>query len=264
MIDKPLVIYAHIPKTGGTSATNVFHRVYGAERFFRVTEGQNEENQAVAQALLLNEPFKYDVISVHLGQLNLHTLPSQRPMRYFTILRHPVNRIVSLYRYIRSEEKHHRHEKFKELDSLEAALPMMGANLQTRLVAGLPPKQHPVDADLEQAKRNLDDLFLFTGILERFNETLLLLKGMLGWTQTFVQPPHLNTTSKNKTLPPSLYQQVLDRNTLDMALYEYGNQLLDRKIKEMGFAFQRDKINLTFRRSIRQAKALVRGQLRKK
>lgn len=263
MAIKPLIIHVHIPKTGGSSVINVFHKVYGNERSIRINLDNQRENHAAAQEILLNDPFKYDLISGHLGEMDFHKLPLKRPVTYFTVLRHPAERVFSLYHYIRHKEQHRRHEVFKQIDDLETALPQIGANLQTRLISGLPAKQEPTSDDLEQAKRNLETLFLFAGILERFDETLLLLNQMLGWSQTFIHPPHLNATSRNGKQSEALYRRALELNALDMELYEFGNTLLDRKIREMGLVYQRDKFNLTLRRSVRQVKAFVRSKIRK-
>jgi hypothetical protein len=263
MTPKPLIIYVHIPKTGGSSVINIFHKIYGMERSVRVKNINNQENHNAVEKILLNEPFKYDFILGHLGELDFHNLPVERPFYYFTVLRHPAERVISLYHYIRRSETHHRHELFKQIDNLETALPQLGGNLQTRLISGMPPKHEPTQADLEQAKRNLEMLFLFAGVLERFDETLLLLNQMLGWSRMFIQPPHLNATSRNRSTSDEIYKRTIELNALDMELYEFANDLMNRKIQESGLVFQRDKFKLAFRRSYHQVKLFVKTKIQK-
>ena len=58
----------------------------------------------------------------------------------------------------------------------------MGSNLQTKLLAGVPDLEASPDPDLlERAKTNLRRHFVTPIIVERFDESLMIVKDALGW-----------------------------------------------------------------------------------
>jgi hypothetical protein len=92
---------------------------------------------------------------------------------------------------------------------------------------------------LEQAKRNLAT-FAAVGISERFDETLILLKQLFGWSNTFYVKANVgrNRAARQEFSKDTL--AALERyNELDQQLYEYATKLFANSIAERGRGFQR-------------------------
>ncbi len=164
------------------------------------------------------------------------------PSTYATMLRDPVERIVSLYAHLVEHEfpqplPYHGmslHEfvtnpPFREVD-----------NDQTRRVAGEEPQLgRCTTAMLKRAKQNLRQHFSVVGVTERFDETLMLLKQTFGWTKSLSYYPTNQSGIRPTTssLPPETLDAVRERNELDLKLYCFAQELLGEAIAKQDEAF---------------------------
>jgi hypothetical protein len=160
-----------------------------------------------------------------------------RPSVYVTLLRDPIERVVSLYYYAKlhetmSLEEFVRTPPFKEVD-----------NDQTRRIAGLNPAVGACTrAMLDTARENLRRRFAVVGTTERFEETLALLNSRLGWSREVVSYPR----NVNAARPPSsafsheTIELVRARNELDFELWRYASELMDETIALEGQRFHQE------------------------
>ena len=192
------VIFIHLPKTGGRTLAAALRYKYPSrtlhldslyEPLERIEEIPLERRRAAR------------AITGHL-HYGVHRHMPQR-CDYITMLRDPVARVVSMYRFIRGNPKNWLHDEVvgsaMELEEFVLRAPDPTAeNLQTRLLSGLgpgkvmalgangrlrAPDQPPppvTEDDLALAKRNLDR-FLVVGLTERFDESFILIRRALGW-----------------------------------------------------------------------------------
>lgn len=255
---RPLIILLHIPKTGGSSLNTAFRNVYG-KRFIRINEGVNVDNAQAVRDILKEDPYQYDAIAAHFAGFGIHEY-SPRPIRYVTLLRNPTNRAISQYYHILRKPGHKRHKQFTPLEGLEAALPLVGQNLQTRVLSGVAPKQPLTEADLETAKRNVEAHFLAVGTLERLDELLLVLKHLLDWPKT-VATPHRNVgTNRPRTLPPEVIEKANQFNALDFQLYDYVDHKLSEQIKALGVTYTLDTFRSRTRRTLSSFRRRLSGK----
>ncbi|MCU0463590.1 MAG: sulfotransferase family protein [Anaerolineae bacterium] len=257
MSERPLYFFLHIPKTGGSSFGVVLNRVYQPERIKVYQKQSNDENWEAIRHTLSQEALSYDMLQAHVPKFGIHEF-SPRPMRYVTILRDPVARIISDYYYILRTTTHRRHDEFKRFGSLEDALPYVGANLQTRVISGSVARGTPVTAaDLVIAKRNLEEHFAVVALLERFDESLILMRHLLGWSSLVMTPPHKNVaTNRPSSVSDAELKLAAELNQYDQELYNFANNLMDRRIREVGLPYWRDRLIVQARRkfySLRQA-----------
>ncbi|MDQ0859692.1 sulfotransferase family 2 domain-containing protein [Bacillus sp. V2I10] len=198
-----LLIFMHIPKTGGTTLHYFLKNQY------------NENVQCYQRKT----------------GFGLHRHFS-KPCIYITMMRDPVERIISLYYYIRRNENHRWHSKVKEL-SLDQFITNKefeheNVNLQTRYFCD---GQTP---NLEQAKKNLYNHFSIVGITELFDDSLSLMKHELGWKSVQYQKRNVTKNRKLKSdFPTKTIDKIIQNNTLDLELYKYAKNILKDKIQNI-------------------------------
>jgi Galactose-3-O-sulfotransferase len=248
-------LFLHVPKTGGKTIAAVLRSKYPAEILYLNSLWDPLEKIG---EIPLRERGTARVATGHF-HYGVHEYIPQ-PCDYITVLREPVARVLSLYRFIRGNPKHWLHDELtRSRMSLEqfvesAADPGVD-NEQTRMIAGagagevlrLSPtggreRKEPPDLDraaLEQAKRNLDR-FLVVGLTERFDESFILIRRALGWKLPMYETR--NVSKGAKPPPPSerALELIRDRNRLDLELYDHAEELLATAVHRQGWSFQRE------------------------
>jgi hypothetical protein len=192
----------------------------------------------------------------------LHQHISRR-CRYVTFLRDPVERVLSLY-YHQKANKILRESvtlsRFAtemsvadwnaQLGSWYAERPafgeneirhasrLMARNDQTRRIAGCHAGDRISDkAMLARARENLAR-FLFVGINEKFDESLMLLASTLGWNSLPNYFPRLiNKVKASSTREAAALEAVRSANELDTELYAYACDRLERTLARQGKHF---------------------------
>jgi hypothetical protein len=170
----------------------------------------------------------------------LHEL-IERPCNYVTLLRNPIERIVSLYRHILRWDHESVHNqvvsRLMSLEEFARTLPFDEIdNGQTYRIAGVAHPFHGTDKELlASALRNLEQ-FAVVGLTERYKESVLMMKHRLGWRSmpTLVRKNADDTPLRDRDVPASTIAAILQRNQLDMALYEFASRLLQRQIEDAG------------------------------
>ena len=95
-----LLINLHIPKTGGTTLRDIIYRQYPINNI--ITTPTLNESKSIINNLSLNKLKQLDIIQGHL-QYGIHE-NLNRNIKYITIIRDPVKRVLSTYYYILNQE----------------------------------------------------------------------------------------------------------------------------------------------------------------
>jgi uncharacterized coiled-coil protein SlyX len=241
----PSLIFIHVPKTAGTTLVEIMARQYGEDAVFWTT---NEVITAIAKSKIIpksgNSRFKLIHGHLSFGVDELLPYPSQ----YFTVMRDPIDRMISEYYYIQQATNHPKHIIAKSARDIKeyvrSGLNREADNGQTRRISGVGnkiPFGQCSDEVLELAKRNLKERFLMVGIAERFDHTIVLLSKLLGWSPPFYAK--LNVTKKRPrkdSLSDGELKLIEKYNQLDIALYQYAQTLLDDVIGQYGDAFYKE------------------------
>lgn len=166
-------------------------------------------------------------------QFGLHEALSQ-PVQYLTMLRHPVDRVISFYYFLRESPRHPLNKKAMSLTLKEFILcedrniQNQIHNLQTKMISG------DGTASIEKAKKNIDEHFLMVGITERFNESLAIMRNKLGWNAPYNNKHNVTKRRpKMEQVPAEIRKLIEQKNEIDFQLYEYGKGLLQKEINSL-------------------------------
>jgi hypothetical protein len=242
----PTLIFFHIPKTAGLSLDVILEHEYGQRRVYTPRDYSWINSYDQLAQVPIERRARYAVITGHF-QFGLHTL-LPGPSVYFTLLREPIDRVLSLYYYIRQTPVHPLYQTVTAHNlSLEQFLDQIETiefdNFSVRCLAGavaVPVGQCAPDL-LESAKQNLRQHFSMAGLTERFDETVILLRRAFGWRIPLYLRRNITPNRKAKDqIEPHLIHRLEAMNELDIALYQYVQAEFNEQIRRQGASFQRE------------------------
>jgi len=245
-----LVVYVHVPKTGGSTLETVLLRgcprgsVRIAGNVFRNEDGTLERVRRLAdpkkRVQVVTGVTPYGLLRAHLPENS----------RYVTVLRDPVDRTLSHYYWLigsRAEgsQKYATREGPRLLPppTAETSLEQMleeGVylldNMATRMLCGRESPFGELSADaLESAKQNLREGFELVGITERLEESIVLLQRMLGLGLVPYTSEKVNRDRPRlEEVPEEERALVEEHNRLDLELYALARELFERKAVASG------------------------------
>ncbi len=244
----PLDIFLHIPKTGGITMYQILRHNYPPESIWKVYPASWEDLQQAVNALPEERRARLRLLTGHIPY-GVHTLLG-RPARYFTILREPVERTLSYFYYVRSHPDNPQYAQTRHM-SLEEYIEsgLLLDNGQVRWLANIQLDtgfQKTTPAMLETAKQNLKTLVVI-GLLERYDESLLVMKRVLEWRWLWYRKHNVNRRKHiYRQVPERARKRILEIHALDVELYRYAQMLFERQIARFGrMTVQREKVFFT-------------------
>jgi hypothetical protein len=240
------MVFVHHLKTGGTTLRAIIGRQYPAGAVYNTAGRPGDAMQL--KGLRRIDPDEVRLIQGHLPFGVHEFLP--RPAKYITLLRHPVERIASLYHHVVEEPGRDIHDQVRgHLGSLAEFVQSRALleldNGQTRRLSGANPAFGECTADmLVAAKRHLREYFLAVGLTERFDETLVLLRRLLGWRGVFYHRRLKGTGRGRGELAPETAQMIARQNELDLDLHSYAATLFEEALSAAGSDFQEEVATL--------------------
>lgn len=222
MTDKVL-IFMHIPKTGGSTLNELFKKQYGQDEI--LTHLPLDRLSSEFNDLSPAKNNKIKGISGHYN-FGVHEYIN-KPFTYFSMVRHPVDRVVSLYYFLSSSPGYARYEELKGMTLEEFVTENKQANNhQTLFFSG------NGTFDLVLAKKNLETHFPVVGVTDMFNESVFLMKKEFNWK--YKEYKKVNVTPKRpslKEIPNSILKTIEENNRLDMELYKYVKERLTHQLE---------------------------------
>jgi hypothetical protein len=255
---KPTVIFVHIPKAAGTTMHHIMARQYDANRIYTMSRGQVYKAMEEFRKLSAQSRNELEAIKGHM-YFGLHEFLSQ-PSTYFTLMRDPVERVISHYHFVLSRQAHHLHElvvseRIGLLDYIRNGISIEMDNGQTRLLAGIGSLDDPTNPDhsqavpfgacsetmLRKAKSHLEQYFSVVGLAEHFDETLILLRRAYQWRLPYYRTQNVTEDRPNRdSLSDEVLATIRQYNALDIELYNSAERLFAGLIYQYGDSFQRD------------------------
>jgi hypothetical protein len=237
---EPLVLFLHIPKTAGTTLRHIIERQYPPDAILI----QNQPT--LHQALQALPPGKADRVSVVMGHLwfGAHALFA-RPATYLTMLRDPIDRIISHYYFVQRDPQHYLHDVVRGMSLEEYVTSNCSAEIsndQTRLLAGSAPAEigQPSEDILATAKQNLDRHFAVVGLTEEFDWSVILMKRRFGWRSPFYLKRNVTRHPTKAKLSSETVRLIEQRNQLDLAVYRYAQARFREQVEAQGTSFEQE------------------------
>jgi hypothetical protein len=229
----PPLVFIHIPKTAGTTVNNLLMKnfryrldAYGANFFPRYYP---EEFVSLVGAPLADDTRRPVFFTGHIDVDN--DVFRYMPVAYvaITVLRDPVQRIVSHYRGESALPDSPvsgdiRSGKLTIMDFFRRLYPPY--QLQHQIFA---PKSHSV----EESLRNLENKVSLFGLNERLDEFVVLLSELLG-LPNLVQMPVNRTEADAPEVTRSHIEELRGLLADEVAFYELAAALYDRRTEKLG------------------------------
>jgi hypothetical protein len=248
----PTVIFMHLGKTGGATLRRIVRRNFPKSKVLALRNPASAPHGFLSTLPIEHfaefseeerERFRFIVSHMMFG---LHEFVP-RASTYITLLRNPVSRAISGYKNALDSPGHRFHEvvvsrRMDLEDYLKSDLALEMDNSQMRAIVGdvVTPYGGCTTDMLERAKRSIDEHFTVVGISERFDETLVALRHVFGWSKLYYVQANVSPHKiPRSSIPPRTIALIEEQNRFDIELYGYATQKFDRQIGEVP-TFDRD------------------------
>ena len=233
--DKPTykrfsIIFQHIPRTGGTTLEHLLAKNYQPSEVSHVNGP--DFVRCPEQILRNNKPNR--ILMGHYQQTDpIYQFPKGNIV-HITILRDPVQRFLSYYRYLIQRSAHKKHHLAAGLslpEFLERAGDFPEAfDGMSRRLSGLGKNTDP-DQLAEQAIAQLQNRFSIFGLTEQYG-TFVLQCLKLGIFRDGLYRPHNATQS---VMPPdeSVISQIRKANPADVRLYQWAQDCFKQRSAQL-------------------------------
>ena len=263
----PLIIFHHVRKTAGRSLQKIVRANYRRDRLAQLYGVPSDQEWCRLWWLGFPERERNELDCVVGHGTNALFSVIDRPFHAFCMVRHPLERVASLWSFFRT--RHERRQSMLNVGrradtelpavlvrtdwTLEDIYRELGAgglddspthramrdffNGQARTLArgypdlGVPPTFAPQSSGNEDVLSPLLDRLAHDytiGVQDRFERSVELFAAAFGWRQVFL--PRRNVTDRRlrtETLPSGVRDRILEHNQLDLALYEHYAREID-------------------------------------
>lgn len=225
------VIFLHLPKTAGTTLNRLIEWEYPLLQMYSVDPVLFEWSAAHLRKLSPRRLKRTRMFKGHM-LYGLHKVLPQ-PATYITVLREPVDRVISAFYFMRSYKLHPLYWKFRRgnwtIDDFVRW--SRRDNVQSKIIAGAN-YEEPCTAEIaETAKDNLQRHFGVVGLSERFEESLALMKLRFGWQfNTYSSFNVTRSRPKRHDLSKSTLDLIIENNSYDVALYECARTIFESAV----------------------------------
>jgi len=238
------IIFLHIPKAAGTTIHSILENQYSSKSIFSIHGGKVQESMDKFKRLSDKRKREIILIKGHM-KFGLHKFIPQ-PSTYFSLIRDPIDRIVSHYHYVLRTPNHYLYNKVKKADMdikeyVESGISTELNNGQLRDLSGVGKsfKFGECPNNLMKIVRyNINTHFSFIGLFERFDESIIFLKRQFNWKTPYYI--HRNVTKnrmKVKELDSETIKTIIKYNKMDIQFYNDYKEKFDKLIIQQPVSF---------------------------
>lgn len=233
------IVFVHVPRCAGGAFAHYLKKNCGAPGRAKLGfDGDPSVRAGVSDAPVIAGPVPFAKMA--------ELFPEGR---FVTLLRHPVERVISQYQAWRdpSELRPERvatmpPERFRMLCAVQkmtleefvfAGDEEIVRNIRNAMTGALScehPKSHRF---LESAKENLIRRFWYFGLVEQFEVSMRLFRHSLGWRVGFEKSPTHVHHSLVRGAAPSLKatERLMELNQIDLELYRFAKLLFEDRVR---------------------------------
>ena len=227
--DAPTLIFLHIGKTAGSTLRQVLRRQFRASETMVVRSPvrnpkrlRREETLAYFAGLPETERRRPRLILGH-TIFGLHEYVP-RPSTYITLMRNPVSLVLSQYYYVRRTPGHWLYETAQRMtldEYVRSGVSLETDNSQARAISGDTTTEFGrcSGAMLDAARRNIEEHFSVIGLVERFDESLLLLGRHFGWSRLAYVRVNVAPKEQRREVSSETRAAIEQQNAFDLELY---------------------------------------------
>lgn len=214
------IIFLHLPKYGGNTLHEIISKQYLPNEQFVIRV--KEDHQLTVDDFINLQQLERNKIKVLRGHqsFGLHKY-FENSVEYFTLLRHPVDRIVSYFNYVKRMPNYKWYQQVVNSGMTlqefvdEADGPDIH-NAQIRLISGIDDAQ---DKMLNVAIKNIGNYFGYVGLLEEFDDAIIKISSKYNWKIHQYKIRNKSRSDKKYKLELEVYNHILDKNMGDYQLY---------------------------------------------
>jgi hypothetical protein len=244
-----ILLHIHLAKTGGVTLNNIFVRNLAPEEYLRVEMSPADESalgtwsyERMRRALAVTQSSSLRAVWGHYRP-DVRTLVPRR-CSMVTILRDPVDRIVSEFYYRRFGASDNPPATLRDYAFRKRHYDLRFDNYITRILSGRPdldPSRSDAntgnsrlvdDADFDAAAKTLAD-FLVVGVLDCFDEMLLVLAGELRLSLSDIVYTRDNVTEDRAHIDDverDVHEKIAEWNRYDVELVKQARTHLMLRI----------------------------------
>lgn len=218
-MERNKIFFFHIPKCAGTSIWRHLAKIYGDKNIFQIASADDVKTFG---EIPLADLQAYDAIGGH------HFLSTYRERLgdfegYFkiTVIRDPIDRLISSYNFIRRDRRHPRYKQVRQSTFEEFAM-SEAPNAQTQLLTG--------GVEYQDAIRILDDWFDDYTTSDRADQLMQKISEV-GHTP-FKRAMYKNVSRrkvKREAVEPSLLDRLKQIHDADLRLFDH---VLERRVNQ--------------------------------
>jgi len=236
------LIFVHIPKTAGSTFHMILNSRYphsGIQNLFGSRYSEPEIHQFMIRPAETKKHIR--LLKGHMP-FGMHKhIP--HPSQYIAMLRDPVERVISQYYYIKKNVHNPLHEKVEKggmtiQDFVSSGVSIGMNNGQCRFLNG-DLDEFPFGSKdqilLDSVMQHIEEHFVWLGITERFDESVLLLSKLMDWK---IPPYYMRENVSKSRVRKSQVDQadinvIRSFNQFDLQLYQFAEGKLNRQIQEI-------------------------------
>ena len=228
---KESIIFLHLPKTAGTTLNRLIEWEYPLREMYSVDPVFFEWSAAHMRKLPERRLCRTRMFKGHM-LFGLHEILPQ-PATYITVLRNPIDRVLSAFYFMRSYRLHPLHWKLRRENwTIEQYVERTTRDsVQSKIIAGAEYHTPCTQDVLDRAIDNLNRYFSIVGLSERFEESLALMKLRFGWQlKSYSSFNVTRSRPKKAELAQSTIDLIAEKNRFDVALYAHATKLFESAV----------------------------------
>ena len=220
------VVFTHIPKTAGTTLNAVLEGAFPERCLFHLQRLDSKDLWARAADPSLNAYGGH----VNFQRMSEAFAASGRVAHYITILRDPIDRILSAYNYAKAAAETRRWHDLANQHDINAFVAIMADKHRPFLVSKQCRFVGAVErADANEALRSLKENYSAVGVQNDLEGFLERLEQLLGLQLPRKEPRNRSTTSVTRADLDRKSLRILNRTTVeDRRLFDMVMEWLDK------------------------------------